>query len=64
MNASLPANATYTYRQVMTDKGLRSFTDMVIQYGGEYYGSRHHGALAMHEIESETRAFQRRRMGN
>lgn len=54
---------TVSHRAVVslpTEVGMRTFTDVTFEVGGEYYGSRYLGALSLHDIERERLLFARR----
>jgi hypothetical protein len=47
--------------QLPTEVGMRTFTDLVIKYRDEHYGSRYHGALSPADVEAERASFERKR---
>jgi len=53
----------HVYRHVtaLTPLGRVSFTDVCFTYRNEFYGSRYHGILLLHEIQAEGLEFLRRR---
>lgn len=58
---TVPQIVVHQIRNLPTQYGMSTFTDLVFLWHGEHYGSRHQGSMTQVEAQTEALHFARRR---